>query len=185
MYDVGKAFVYIVYCCEYCLIRFKLFTFPIQMCGGDKPYLHPELMDVEHKKCIDNALELFRNTRKMGGPEFSKPYSEKLQAEIEESFENYRKHNESKNIFSAARTPAVLFTVLVIAYIVSGVFGFIGLESLANLANLVMGLFLVLLISWMYVRYSGDYREFGQHIDKLAVIIWDNVSTFIVCLDTI
>ncbi|XP_064603962.1 atlastin-2-like isoform X2 [Liolophura sinensis] len=144
-----------------------------EACGGDKPYLHPEYMQKEHQKSNQNALQMFRSSRKMGGPEFSQTYEERLQEELQEAYESFQKHNESKNIFSAARTPAVLFTMMVVSYLVSGVFGFVGLESLANLVNMVLGVFLILLVSWLYVRYSGEYRELGLHIDQLADTLWE------------
>lgn len=112
----------------------------------------------------------------MGGPEFSKQYLEQLEVAIEEQYENFQKHNEGKNIFSSARTPAVLFTVMAFSYVMSGVFGLVGIESFANLLNLVLGLFLILLVIWMYVRYSGEHRGVGQHIDQIAEFIWDKVG---------
>ncbi|XP_062577328.1 atlastin-2-like [Saccostrea cucullata] len=143
------------------------------VCGGDKPYLHPERLEEDHFRCRQGAIDVFKSTRKMGGPEFSKQYLEQLEAEIEEQYENFKKHNEGKNIFSSARTPAVLFTVMAFSYVMSGVFGLVGIESLANLLNLVLGLFLILLVIWIYVRYSGEHRGVGQHIDQIAEFIWD------------
>lgn len=125
-------------------------------------------------------MDLFKSTRKMGGPEFSQAFREKLHEELKEAYENFKKHNESKNLFSAARTPAVLFTVMVISYILAGIFAFIGLESLANLSNLVLGIFLIMLSTWLYVRYSGDFRDIGQHVDHIAEVIWETVGSFLV-----
>ena len=115
----------------------------------------------------------------MGGAEFSQSYGEKLQGEILELYENFIKHNESKNIFAAARTPAVFFALMVICYILAGVLGILGLESLANIVNLLMGVALVMLITWAYIRYSGEYREIGVHIDHIADVIWDVVRIYI------
>jgi len=61
-------------------------------------------------------------------------------------------HNESKNIFKAARTPAVFFAAAVIFYILSGIFGLVGIYSLANICNLVMGTALLGLGVWAYIR---------------------------------
>jgi atlastin len=61
-------------------------------------------------------------------------------------------HNESKNIFKAARTPAVFFATAVIFYILSGIFGLIGMYYLANICNLVMGTALLSLVLWAYIR---------------------------------
>ncbi len=121
-------------------------------------------------------MQLFKSTRKMGGAEFSQSYAERLESEIVELYENFCKHNESKNIFAAARTPAVFFALLVVCYVLAGVLGILGLETLANVINLVMGLCVVMLATWVYVRYSGEYREVGVHIDHVADFIWDVVS---------
>ena len=72
--------------------------------------------------------------------------------DMEELFLNYKSHNESKNIFKSARTPATLFTVAAVFYVLSGVFGLLGMYSFANMFNLLMGVALVLLAIWAYVR---------------------------------
>jgi atlastin len=61
-------------------------------------------------------------------------------------------HNESKNIFKAARTPAVFFATAVIFYILSGIFGLVGMYSLANICNLFMGAAMLSLGVWAYIR---------------------------------
>lgn len=66
---------------------------------------------------------------------------------------NYKKHNEGKNIFAAAKTPATLFTLVLILYFASGIFNLIGMIALANLCNLVMGVVLLTLCLWTYIRY--------------------------------
>ena len=146
------------------------------MCGGDKPYIGPELLEREHDRILKAAMQLFHSTRKMGGSEFSQTYADKLEEEAQGMYANFIKHNDSKNIFAAARTPAVLFVIMVACYLVAGILGILGLESFANLVNLLMGVALVLLITWAYARYSGDYREIGVHIDKAADMLWDSVS---------
>lgn len=88
----------------------------------------------------------------MGGEEFSQKYLEQLQTDLEEQFGNFRAHNESKNIFKAARTPAVFFAIAMVLYILSGVFGLFGLYTFANFCNLLMGAALILLATWSYIR---------------------------------
>ena len=147
-----------------------------QLVGGDKPYLMPDMLEREHKLIYENTMRIFHTTRKMGGAEFSEKYAAKLEEEMTEQYENYIKHNESKNIFAAARTPAVLFSFMVVCYILSGLLGVIGLEGLANLVNTLMIVALGLFSVWAYVRYSGEYRDIGSNIDKFADIVWENVS---------
>lgn len=95
---------------------------------------------------------------------------------MDEVYSNFIKHNESKNIFYAARTPATLFAVMFAAYIVSTVTGFVGLSIIAALASLVMGVSLMSLCAWAYVRYSGEYREVGVIIDLTAEALWEQVG---------
>ena len=75
----------------------------------------------------------------MGGDEFYHRYLDQLEAEIEETYANFIKHNDGKNIFYAARTPATLFAVMFALYIISGLTGFIGLNSIAVCVTLSWG----------------------------------------------
>jgi atlastin len=147
-----------------------------QLVGGDKPYLMPDMLKEEEQRIHENTMHIFHTTRKMGGSEFSEKYANKLEEELTEQYENYIKHNESKNIFAAVRTPAVLFSFMVVCYVLSGLLGVLGLEGFANLVNLLMMFGLVLFVLWAYIRYSGEYRDVGSNIDKFADIIWENVS---------
>lgn len=122
------------------------------------------------------SVQQFRAVKKMGGIEFSQRYQKQLESELDEVYANFIKHNESKNIFYAARTPATLFAVMFVAYMVSTVTGFIGLSVIAALANLVMGVSLMSLCAWAYVRYSGEYREVGVAIDLTAEALWEQVG---------
>ena len=149
---------------------------PYQVCGGEKPYLVPEQLEKEHRRCLETAMQQFHITRKMGGVEFSKIYADQLQEELMEVYESLIKHNESKNIFAAARSPAVLFSIMVAAYVLSGILGILGLETLGNVMNLVLGVALVALVTWSYIRYSGEYRDVGVHIDHACDLIWEKVS---------
>ncbi|XP_011496219.1 PREDICTED: atlastin isoform X3 [Ceratosolen solmsi marchali] len=146
------------------------------VCGGTKPYLATAHLESEHQRCVDKALHQFQNKRKMGGDEFSQAYLEKLQKDIEDAFHQFKSHNESKNIFKAGRTPAVFFVIAVTTYIASGVLGLIGLSDLAYICNIIMGVALLTLVVWAYVRYSGEFREIGSTIDDLATGIWENIN---------
>jgi len=148
----------------------------LQVCGGDKAYIHPQELEKEHQRCVRQSLDTFKSARKMGGPEFSQTYEEQLRTEMSGQFENFQRHNESKNIFSAARTPAVLFTVMIGCYFISGVLSVLGLESIANIFNFSMIIFLIMLCSWFYIQYAGDYRGISIQIDQIATAIWDHVS---------
>ncbi|XP_030753840.1 atlastin-like, partial [Sitophilus oryzae] len=148
------------------------------VCGGAKPYLKTEAIETEHRKVKDKAIEQFNKKKKMGGDEFSAMYKDQLEKDIEETFLQFKSHNESKNIFKSARTPAVFFALAVFFYVTSGLFGLFGLYSLANLCNLGMAVAFITLMVWSYVRYSGELREVGVAIDETANFIWENRSYF-------
>ncbi|KAG5320614.1 ATLAS protein, partial [Acromyrmex heyeri] len=95
---------------------------------------------------------------------------------MDDAFSQFKAHNESKNIFKAARTPAVFFAIAVTMYILSGIFGLVGLYTIANICNLIMGVGLLTLVLWAYIRYSGEFREIGTQIDDLASKIWENCT---------
>uniref|UniRef100_UPI00398E54E2 atlastin-2 isoform X2 n=1 Tax=Pristiophorus japonicus TaxID=55135 RepID=UPI00398E54E2 len=145
-------------------------------CGGDKPYIAPADLQQQHLTLKEASIKQFRSIKKMGGEEFCQRYQEQLEQEMDENYANFVKHNDSKNIFYAARTPATLFAVMFTMYIISGVTGFIGLNSIASLCNLVMGLALISLCTWAYTKYSGEFREFGTIIDQVAETIWEQRS---------
>ncbi|XP_061481592.1 atlastin-2 isoform X1 [Rhineura floridana] len=146
-----------------------------QVCGGDKPYIAPADLERKHHDLKELAIKQFRSVKKMGGEEFCRRYQEQLDEELDEVYANFVKHNDGKNIFYAARTPATLFAVMFAMYIISGLTGFLGMNSVATLCNLVMGLALVSLCTWAYVKYSGEFREVGTLIDQMAELLWDQV----------
>ena len=61
-----------------------------EVCGAERPYINEHVLEIEHLRIHDDALEVFNSRRKMGGEEFSTKYREKLESEIQESFENLK-----------------------------------------------------------------------------------------------
>ncbi|KAG8013143.1 Atlastin-1 [Nibea albiflora] len=145
----------------------------LQVCGGDRPFLAPSELQARHGVIREEALQVFRGVKKMGGEEFSRRYLQQLEGEIDEVFVQYIKHNDSKNIFHAARTPATLFVVIFVMYVAAGITGFVGVDIIASLCNMILGLALITLCTWAYIRYSGEYRELGAVIDQVAGALWD------------
>uniref|UniRef100_A0A8C5R661 Atlastin GTPase 3 n=1 Tax=Leptobrachium leishanense TaxID=445787 RepID=A0A8C5R661_9ANUR len=147
-----------------------------QICGGDKPYVSPDMLRDRHAGCCEEALAQFDRAKKMGGVEFSKQYREELLKDINDVYESFCKHNESKNIFTAFRTPAVLFALVAALYMASGITGFVGLGIIAQILNCAVGLLLIALLTWGYIKYSGQYRELGGVIDSSAEYILDQAA---------
>ncbi|XP_054460050.1 atlastin-2-like [Anoplopoma fimbria] len=146
-----------------------------QVCGGDKPYISPAELECRHAELRQASVRHFRSIKKMGGEDFCRRYQDQLEAELDEAYANFCKHNDGKNIFFAARTPATLFAVMFIMYVVSMVTGFVGINSVATLCNLVMGVALTALCIWAYAKYSGEFREVGGIIDRVAETLWEQV----------
>ena len=79
------------------------------------------MLDIEHNSIVEKALAEFDSRKKLGGEEFSLKYRDQLLTEIEESYQHYKAHNDSKNIFKAANTPITLFVMWTVLYIFSQV----------------------------------------------------------------
>ncbi|XP_040033874.1 atlastin-2 [Gasterosteus aculeatus] len=146
-----------------------------QICGGDQPYIAPADLERCHEEFREHSVGHFRSVKKMGGEEFCQRYQSQLEAELDEAYGNFSRHNDGKNIFHTARTPATLFAVMFVTYVVSGVTGFVGLSALASLANLAMGVALLSLCAWAYVKFSGEFREVGTMIDLVAETLWEQI----------
>ncbi len=56
-------------------------------------------------------LDLFASTPKMGGAAFSDKYVAVLEKDVSEALVRNKAANDAKNIFKAAKTPAVLMLV--------------------------------------------------------------------------
>ncbi|PAA74570.1 hypothetical protein BOX15_Mlig015865g1, partial [Macrostomum lignano] len=147
-----------------------------EVCGGERPYVAPDKLLDEHRRCVDDSLVWFRKLRKMGGPEFSAQYEEQLSLDCDEAFEMYRAHNQSKNVYVGMRTLSVLFSALLLCYFLAGFLDFIGLDPLANLCTWMVWVLIVALITWCYVRHSGNYLDLGHHIDAFANLLWDKIG---------
>ncbi|KAL7978214.1 hypothetical protein Chor_014753 [Crotalus horridus] len=145
------------------------------ICGGDKPYIAPEVLESKHRELSTRAVEHFRRIKKMGGREFSQRYEDELTQELSDLFEDLSKHNQSKNIFNTFRTPAILFGFIVVLYVSSGITEYIGLSVVAQLCNLIVGLLLLSMLAWGYIRYSGEYRELGIVIDNTAEFMMQKI----------
>ncbi|XP_077085906.1 atlastin-2 isoform X1 [Siphateles boraxobius] len=144
-----------------------------QVCGGDKPYLSPADLERRHTELKQTCVCQFRAVKKMGGEDFCRRYQDQLEQELDDAYANFLKHNDGKNIFFAARTPATLFAVMFVMYVVSVVTGFMGINSVAVVCNVAMGVALVSLCIWAYVKYSGEFREVGSFIDCVAETLWE------------
>lgn len=115
----------------------------------------------------------------MGGSEFSKEYLERFLKEIDEFFENFVKFNDGKNIFNVVWILVVFFMLVVLGYFFFSVFGLVGLVVFVCMCNLVIWFGLLVIVIWVYIWFSGEFREYGVKLDYVVEFIWDEVRCFI------
>lgn len=146
------------------------------ICGGEKPFVAPELLKEKHQEQCNRAVDHFRGIKKMGGKEFSQQYEDQLWNEIAKLYQGFVKHNQSKNIFNTFRTPAIIFAFIMSLYLASGITGYAGLDFPAQLCNMLAGFLFITVLAWAYIRYSGQYRELGAIIDTMAQYLLQKVT---------
>lgn len=146
-----------------------------QHCGGDRPYMHPQHLQAAQTQIKDEAVKKFLQVPKMGGDSLSAQYFDELKQEMDYLFENFVKHNDSKNLFAFSRTATSLIAVMVLSYLMSGLLEWFWLGSFSFILNFLFWSCFFLLAAWIYVKYSGEYKEIGEYIDGLADILWRRV----------
>ncbi|KAI4897269.1 hypothetical protein NFI96_024642, partial [Prochilodus magdalenae] len=147
-----------------------------KVCGGELPYVAPDALEEKHKFFLRESLHHFASIKKMGGQDFCNRYQAQLESELNELWESFSKHNESKNVFSAFRTPAVLFVLVCFLYVLSGLLLFIGLGSVSFACDCVLGLAMIAMLTWAFIRYSGQYRSVGSAIDQAAGVLLEQAT---------
>jgi len=145
-----------------------------QHCGGDRPYIHPNQLEVLHREIYRKAIDKFCRTRKIGGEELSQRYQQDLEKEIVETFEKYKKHNDSKNVFAFSRTPTTFIILMIVSYMISGLLETLWLGGLNFIFMMVFWICFLLLSTWLTTKYSGQYPDVGQYIDHFADLIWSH-----------
>ncbi|KAF7707351.1 atlastin-3 [Silurus meridionalis] len=147
-----------------------------KVCGGDLPYMDPDNLLEKHNFLMCEALHHFSSIKKMGGKDFCDRYQAQLEVEIKELLESFCKHNESKNVFSAFRTPAVLFVLVCFLYVLSALLLVIGLSSVSFACDLMLSVAMVAMLTWAFIRYSGQYRNVGTAIDQAAGVLLEQAT---------
>ncbi|KAL1115988.1 hypothetical protein AAG570_005483 [Ranatra chinensis] len=145
------------------------------VCGGARPYLSGDRLEAEHLKARDAAMEQFDSVRKMGGAQFSAQYRDRLQADLDNYYGQFKLHNESKTVFKAARTLSVFLTAAVVFYVLSGVLGLVGMYYLANLCSVLVTAALTAVLTWSYARYAGGMAPVAEAMDAVANLILENI----------
>ncbi|CAJ0928740.1 unnamed protein product, partial [Mesorhabditis belari] len=143
-----------------------------EICGGEKPYMQTAELANEHERCRSEAIREFRNAKKMGGADFSITFLERLETDINESYESFKKSNEGKNLFKSMRTPAVLIAIMIADYVLQEFCQLLGMNSIAGIFSSVFLVIVCTLSVWAYSRYSGNLREPAGYIDDSVNWVW-------------
>lgn len=162
----------------------ETYTALMEVCGGDKPCLSTAHPEAAHQRIRVRALQQFDNKCKTRAQLFSEPYKVKLENKLEALYRQFKMHNKSKN-FKAKRIPVVFCATAGICYILSRIFGCVGICSLPIFFNLMMVNALLSLGIWAYAWNSRQMREITIYLDGAANLLqdiamnlhlwWDNV----------
>ncbi|GCB85291.1 hypothetical protein scyTo_0026001 [Scyliorhinus torazame] len=107
-------------------------------------------------------------------------FEDQLEADIEDMLESYLKFNRSKNVFSFVRTPATMLTLMISMHIASGFLSLLGLGFLTFILSFANGICSLTLITWCYVKYTGQSPLLGEIIDAISDSILSGVTSLIV-----
>lgn len=132
--------------------RTMYLTMMEDVCGEAKPFMPGSQLVRENNRIKETALSQFQSVKKVGGNEFSAKYKKMLEEDIDKLFENFRALNETKTLFKNEKTPTTLITVAGGCYVLSGLFGIVGIDSISNMFNLGVGLTLLGPTAYAYVR---------------------------------
>jgi atlastin len=144
--------------------------------------MHPHHLEAAHKQIKDESIKKFESVPKMGGESMSVKYLDELNLEMYELYGTYVKHNDSKNLFAFSRTATSLVAVMVLTYLLSGLLEIFWLGSFSFVTNFIFWTCFFLLFCWVYIKYSGEYKEIGEYIDGLADILWRRVTFLLLFL---
>lgn len=108
---------------------FRLYKKKMDESLKDKSYLEESVLMNIHEKNREEAVNIFRNEKKLGGKDTSKKYESILEEDIKTEFQRYSELNDSKNIFKVLQQPFFSFVGLVSTYLAPSVLGLAGFPA--------------------------------------------------------
>lgn len=69
----------------------------------------------------------------------------------------------------------MLFVLVCLLYVLSGVLLFVGLSTFALVCDCTLGVVMMSMLTWAFIRYSGRYRNVGGAIDQAAGVVLEQV----------
>ncbi|KAH9393030.1 putative RING-H2 finger protein [Tyrophagus putrescentiae] len=151
-----------------------------KICGGAQPFINPTHLEAKHGEVMASCMDQFDQIPKMGGTEFSTGYRNKLEEELNTSFEHFAIQNRSKNVFGLFGTPLIMLFACFICLLTSRFLEILGMERISNGFFTLGTVDLGLMIAYVVGRYTGNYPEFITFVDHYAEVVWLFVSIIFV-----
>uniref|UniRef100_A0A0A9X7F8 Atlastin n=1 Tax=Lygus hesperus TaxID=30085 RepID=A0A0A9X7F8_LYGHE len=120
--------------------------------GGQKKYVEPLILRVEHKRIKETVMKHFDDTKKIGGEEYSREYRRRLDEDLEKMFRQFYKDNHSRKHWYWRR-PA-LYARAALTFIALGqIMRRMGANNLTILCVAVYKIAFVSMLCWFYARH--------------------------------
>jgi len=122
------------------------------ICGANKPYLNPKVLEQKHNQLLRESLNMFENTKKLGEEDYSKSFSDNLMKDLTSSFDEFVEMNNSKNMFNMWGSPLIMLCFWFLAFTLSRIFEIIGIGPLANLFYLQATVCFISIIAYLSMK---------------------------------
>lgn len=139
----------------------------------DGRWYTPKELQGHHDKEKQSALKSFLAVPKWGGKLYSKDYLEKLEQDIDKSFEFFVKRNDRK---ARVRTTAVLSVIATVSIISTGGFLGVGVIGVAVACAVLAGATTAGAAARNNAPSGGRWRKFFTFMDKPVNYVWDSVK---------
>ena len=122
------------------------------VCGANKPYLNPKVLEQKHNQLLKESIRMFENTKKLGEEDYSKGHSDNLLKELISSFDEFVEMNNSKNMFNMWGSPLIMLCFWFLAFTLSRIFEIVGIGPLANLFYLQATICFISIIAYLSMK---------------------------------
>ncbi|MEN2495879.1 MAG: putative RING-H2 finger protein [Marteilia pararefringens] len=149
-----------------------------QVCSIDKPYKLPKVLINHHDVAREQAIVLFKTTKKMGDSAFCKSYQEQLTSDIEEKLAKYLQLNKSKKSFSISSFILKVMFFALILNIVSSFIRLIRLKFIAKIIEKFTYTILLMAVGSSAMKYANLHHEIFEFYEALIEMIYNTFMAF-------
>lgn len=139
----------------------------------DGRWYTPKKLQGLHDEEKQSALKSFLAAPKWGGKLYSKDYLEKLEQDIDESFETFVKRNDRK---ARVRTTVALSVIATVSIVSTGGFVAVGMIGVTAASGVLAGATIAGAAVRNNVPSRGRWRAFFTFMDKPVNYVWDSVA---------